>query len=202
MSHIDEVRDTLAQKLSEQYAQNILDLEEYERILQYLQSIETKKEIAIIESIIQRNGLIGDQNDEILPPLTKEKHCSVFSWNTSHLKPVRGNGGNYTSCFGTTRIIVDHLPPGRTIVHINAVFGLTEIVIRKNIKITNKISPLFSGIFFPNETGGEGETLPELYIIGKALFSNIRVKTIEAVKHEEAYTRRYEEKVLRKILDQ
>jgi hypothetical protein len=206
MFNINEEKDNLTKKLSEQYSQNIITMEEYERMLEYINKIETKNEVNIIERIIQEsnnenNGLMTAKDDEIILPKTREKHLSVFSWETTNLKPINGNGGKFTSLFGATRIIVDNLPRGRTILNVNSIFGLTEIVISQEIKIINKTLPIFSGIFTPTEINKEGNELPELYIIGKAVFGNITIKTIEEVKKEEGYMKKYGEKVLKKIYD-
>jgi hypothetical protein len=206
MFNIDQEKDKLAKELSEQYSQNIINIEEYERILEYINKIETKKEISIIEKIIQENNVVNKneltvtQNNEILIPETKENHLSMFSWRSSNIKPLNGNGGKYISLFGANRIIVDNLPKGKTILNVNSIFGLTEIIVSGNIKIINKAVPIFSGIFTPNEINKESEELPELYIIGKAFFGNITVRTIEDVKKEEEYCKEYGEKIKEKML--
>jgi hypothetical protein len=181
MINVDEEKDNLTKKLSEQYSQNIINMEEYERILEYINKIETGKEISIIYKIIQENNVNNStltitKNSEIIIPKTNEKHLSMFSWRTSNVKPLNGNGGKYTSVFGTNQIIVDNLPKGRTVINVNSIFGLTEIIVSDNIKIVNKTVPIFSGIFSPNEINKEDEELPELYIVGKAIFGNITIK--------------------------
>jgi hypothetical protein len=180
---IDEEKERLVKILSEQYSQDIIGMEEYERILEYINKIETKKEIIIIEKIVQENNTANNElktvrDDNIIIPKTTESHLSVFSWRTTNVKSIKGNGGKYISLFGANRIIVDNLPKGRTIIKVNSIFGLTEILVSKNIKITNKTVPIFSGIFASYETSRENEELPELYIIGKAVFGNITIKTI------------------------
>ncbi|MHB9294639.1 hypothetical protein PilKf_00363 [Pillotina sp. SPG140] len=185
MFNVDEEKDNLIKKLSEQYSQNIINMEEYERILEYINKIETKKEIHIIEKIIQENNVENNeisiiQNNEIMIPKTKEKHLSIFSWRTSNIKPIHGNGGEYISIFGTNQIIIDDLPKGRTVLNVNSIFGLTEIIIPNNVKIINKTAPVFSGIFFIPQAADENDNdRPELYITGKAIFGNITIKTNE-----------------------
>jgi hypothetical protein len=199
---IDDEKEKLTQKLSEQYSQDIINMEEYERVLEYINKIETKKEINIIEKIIQENNeLTITQNNEMIIPKTNEKHLSMFSWRTTNVKPVNGNGGKYVSLFGTNRIIVDNLPKGRTVININSIFGLTEIIVSKNIKIINKAVPIFAGVFAPNETNKENEELPELYIIGKAVFGNITIRTMEELKKENEYGEKIKEKIMQKIYD-
>ncbi|MDR0722146.1 MAG: hypothetical protein LBF75_05025 [Treponema sp.] len=210
MLNIVEEREKLTQKLSEQYSQNIINMEEYERILEYINKIETKKEITILEKIIQENTnetneLTLVHNNEIIIPKTNEKNVSMFSWRTTNLTPINGNGGKFTSLFGANRIIVDTLPKGRTIIKVNSIFGLTEIVLSQKVKIINKTVPLFAGIFTPNAIHKEGEELPELYIVGKAVFGNITVRTIEEVmeeaKKEKEFEEKYKEKVMQNMYD-
>jgi hypothetical protein len=184
MFNIDEERDKLTKKLSEQYSQNTITMDEYERMLEYINKIETGKEINIIEKAIQENEANNNElpamrNNEIAAVSNKGTHWSMFSWRTSNLMPLNGNGGKYISLFGTNRIIVDNLPKGRTVLNVNSIFGLTEIVVSPKIKIINKIAPIFSGIFFPDGTNSGGEELPELYIVGKAIFGNITIKTTD-----------------------
>jgi hypothetical protein len=68
-----------------------------------------------------------------MTPKIKEKHLSMFSWRTAHIKPQNGDGGKYISLFGANRITVDNLPGGRTILNVNSIFGLTEIVVSKGV---------------------------------------------------------------------
>jgi hypothetical protein len=210
MFNIDEEKDSLVKKLTEQYSQNVINMEEYERILEYINKIETRKEINIIEIIIRENSIDNNelaiiQNSEIMTPKTNEKHLSIFSWRSANVKSINGNGGKFVSLFGANRIIIDNLPKGRTVLNVNSVFGLTEIIASKNIRIINKAVPIFSGIFAPDEINREDEELPELYITGKAIFGNITIKATDEFKkekdEEKAFEEKAKEKILRKIYD-
>jgi hypothetical protein len=205
MFAMDEEKDKLARALSEQYAQNIISMEEYERILEYINKIETKKEAGIIEKIIRENALEDGeitvaQNSEIAIPATNEKHLSAFSWRTTNVKPVNGSAGKFISLFGANRIMVDNLPRGRTVLTVNSIFGLTEIIVPKNIKITNKVAPIFSGVFSPNDINRESAGLPELYITGKAVFGNVTIRTVDEFNKETGQEKEFAEKVKEKIL--
>ncbi|MDR0562152.1 MAG: hypothetical protein LBG73_05635 [Spirochaetaceae bacterium] len=171
--NIEEEKNKLTHILSEQYAQNSLSVDEYERILEYITKIETIKEVAVIERIIREYAVL---TDEAITPQTPEKHLSIFSWRSSNLKPARGGGGTYISIFGTNRIIVDNLPKGKTTLNVKSIFGLIEIIVSKHIKIVNETVPICSGIFAPDEVNMEHEDLPELHILGKAIFGNITIK--------------------------
>ncbi|MDR1247786.1 MAG: hypothetical protein LBK63_00640 [Treponema sp.] len=205
MFNIEEAKDKLAKALSEQYSQNAIGMEEYERILEYVNKIETKKEAGIIEKIIRENNAEDDalttlQNDAIMPPKANEKHFSVFSWRTTNVRSSNGSAGTFVSLFGANRIIVDNLPKGRTVLRVNSIFGLTEILVAKNIRIINKAAPVFSGIFSPGEANRENEALPELYVVGKAVFGNITIKAMDEFKKEAEQEKEFEKKVKEKIL--
>ena len=60
--NIDEEKEKLTRELAEQYSQNIITMEEYEHILNYINKIETKKALNGIEKIMEKNG---NKNDEI-----------------------------------------------------------------------------------------------------------------------------------------
>ena len=175
MINLDEEKEKLFDKLSEQYSKNIINIEEYERIVEYVNKIETNSELIIIERVIDENN--RRNNDISMIPHNKnyEKHPAVFSWKSTNLKSYNGNGGKYLSLFGTNRIIIDNLPKGKTVINVDSIFGLTEIVLPKNIKIINNIVPVFSGIFIPDETNENESDIPELYITGKAVFGNITI---------------------------
>jgi hypothetical protein len=210
MFNIGEERDELARKLSEQYSQNVINMEEYERILEYINKIETEKEISIIQKIIRENDVNNNEltiskNNEMIMPMTNEKHLSMFSWRTSNVNPLNGNGGKYTSVFGANQIIVDNLPKGRTVINVTSIFGLTEIIVPNKVKIINKAAPIFSGIFLPYEINKGDEELPELYIVGRAIFGNITIKRAEAkaeeIKMYSELSKKMTEKIYQKIID-
>jgi hypothetical protein len=211
MYNFEDEKEKLIKTLSEKYSQNLINMEEYERIVEYTNKIETRKEIDIVEKIIAENISAGNEltatagRDEIIIPRASEKHLSMFSWKATNIKPVNGNGGKFTSFFGANRVILENLPKGRTILNVNSIFGLTEIIITQDVRIINKVVPFFSGIFTPNEIKSEDEGLPELYIIGKAIFGNITVKTMEelteAIKREKEFGEKYAEKIRQEMLE-
>ncbi|GHT62163.1 hypothetical protein FACS1894109_20990 [Spirochaetia bacterium] len=173
---ISEEKEELTNKLSQQYSRNVIDIEEYERIVEYINKVETSKEMSIIKKVIQEHDL--KNNDALIFPQNTETHLALFSWRSSNVVSLNGNGGSYLSLFGTNKIIIDNLPKGRTIIQVDSIFGLTEIVVSRNIKIVNKTIPVFSGIFAPDEINKENEDLPELYITGMAVFGNITIKRV------------------------
>ncbi|MDR2632389.1 MAG: hypothetical protein LBC51_02030 [Treponema sp.] len=175
MVPIDAEKDTLIQKLSEQYAQNRIDLGEYERMIAYFTNIETKHELDTAAKILQEMVHRDTQPLDLGTSPKGETHVTVLSWSSSSVKPVNGSIGKYVSVFGANRILIDHLPPGKTVLQVSSVCGLTEILVAQNIKIINKTIPLCSGIFISGEGKIACDDAPELYITGKVLFGNISI---------------------------
>jgi hypothetical protein len=209
MLNFDDEKEKLTRELSEQYAQNVITMEEYERLLEYINKIETKKEVSIVERIIQENSVSTSEptttkNSEIVIPKNTKRHLSLFSWRTSNVISINGYGGKYTSIFGANRIIVDNLPKGRTVLNVKSVFGLTEIIVSKNVKITNKLAPIFAGVFAPNEINREDEELPELYLVGQAVFGNITIQRSDEfekrMEEVNEFNKKLTEKIYKKML--
>ncbi|MDR0375452.1 MAG: hypothetical protein LBH85_06975, partial [Treponema sp.] len=95
MFNLDEEKDTLTKKLSEQYSQNIINIDEYERMVDYINKIETGKEISGVKKIIDENDaergvLAKTESNAITAPKEGGKYVTMFSWRTSNVKSVNG----------------------------------------------------------------------------------------------------------------
>jgi len=195
---LENEKTRLTEKSSELYSASVINLEEYERLVDYINRIETKKEISVINSMIQSYSAnsVGVSSaassasawsspaDSSPAPAYQEaisrqygidERTAVFSWRTTNLRPVNGWGGRFVSVFGTNRIIADNLPPGRTSLQIQSVFGLTEIIVSDKVKIVNDTQPVFSGVFGPDELNSEDPDAPELVITGQVVFGNLTI---------------------------
>jgi predicted membrane protein len=167
MPTIDDEKEQITKALSEQYAQNSISLDEYERLIESVQKIGTARELRNIQTLAAEDG--------------KQKHLSVFSWRSSTVKPIQGNAGTYMSVLGATRITINEhdLPRGKTVLTVHSILGLTEIHVPKSIKVINKTTPFLAGVFAPDETGENGmrddTEAPELYILGRAILGNITI---------------------------
>jgi len=151
--------------------------------LEFINKLETNRELIIAEKIIQENDFSNNeysivQYHNLLTKELKEKHLSMFSWRTSNVKFKNGYGGKYISLFGANRIIVDNIPGTQAVISVESIFGLTEIFVSEKIKVINRTVPVFSGIYVPQEINKEKEDFPELQIIGKAVFGNISINTL------------------------
>ena len=199
MINLEDEKNRLTEKLSEQYSQNVISMDEYERLLEYVNKIETSREISFINNMIHANrapnAIPSDRADQppisrfleaIAEPLTNlalaskkhEEHTALFSARTTSLEPKTGKAGKFTCLFGSHKIIIDSLPRGKTEIKVECLFGQIEIVVAHNIRVVNKTTPLFSGIFFPDDNYQSSESLSELHIKGEVVFGNVTVRRL------------------------
>lgn len=193
---LEEEKARLTEKLSDIYSRSLVNIDEYERLLDYINKIETKREVVLVENMLQgynstyvgESAKIGepanssyaneepdDRDRSVLYGLGRYDNAAVFSNRTIHMEPVNGKGGNFISIFGSNKIIVGSLPPGRTVMKIESVFGSTEIVVARNVVVKNKADAVFSNINCPEESYS-AHNVPELVIKGEFIFSNLTVR--------------------------
>ncbi|MCL1960140.1 MAG: hypothetical protein FWF68_11140 [Spirochaetes bacterium] len=183
MADIEYEKNRLTEKLSDQYSRNVITLDEYERLLDYTSKIETTKEISIANKMLQfyrpAEPPEPDTSSGVFDLFKKqtENYDTIFSNRTINVSPKNGIGGKFSVVFGTNKIIVDNLPPGKTVINIECVFGSVEVLIRQNVKIVNSITPVFSSIDSPSDKYID-EYLPELHLKGESVFGNITIKFI------------------------
>jgi hypothetical protein len=139
MFNIDEEKDKLEEKLSEQYSQDIITIEEYERILEYLNKIETKKEVNVIEKIMEENNITNANKLEI-NKITYEHLLEYLNKmetdkETNIIKEIKRE--NNTSYNELNQIIKDNLPEGKKAFSI--ILGLIKMLVSKILIIVVKI---------------------------------------------------------------
>jgi hypothetical protein len=206
--NLDEEKDRLAEKLAEQVSLNLIAMEEYERILDYINKVETPREIDIIEKIMGENrggekrpasaSAAAPNHAAGAAPGNGEKRLTVFSSSTSYINPPDGNDGEHNCYFGENKIIVSNLPKGKTFLNVKTIFGETKIILTENTKITNRIVPIFASVA---DTAGkrneDDDELPELYITGKVICGEIEIID----EHHRRAWKKVGEKIMKKIID-
>jgi len=173
MIDVFEEKEKLTRELSDQYSRSIISLEEYEKMIDSVNKIESVNELRAVQRMTRNDSELS------LPGENSQKHVTVFSWRSVTLDPVNGDAGKYTCVFGTNQIKVNDLPEGKTFLHVESIFGLTEIFVSKKIKLINDIVPVMSGIFTSNVAENTDSNSPELHLTGKAVFGNITIVRTE-----------------------
>ncbi|MDR2730544.1 MAG: hypothetical protein LBB81_06570 [Treponema sp.] len=170
MIDVTKEKEKLINALSDQYSKSIISLSDYESMADKVNKIDSFKELRIVQKYVEENCGITLYDDN------EHKYVSIFSWRNITAKSINGNAGKFKSVFGGTQIKIDDLPPGITTLNVDVVFGLIEIFVPKNIKLVNKVTPVFSGIFVSNiGDHNESDDRPVLHITGKSVFGNVTV---------------------------
>jgi hypothetical protein len=170
MIDVTEEKEKLIDAFSDQYSKSVISLSEYESMIEKVNKADSIKELQIVQKQAAENGGLTFYDDE------DQRNLTVFSWRNVSAKSINGKAGKFTSVFGGTQIKIDDLPPGITTLKVEAVFGLIEIFVPKNINIVNKVIPVFSGVFASNiGNSDEDNNKPVLHITGKAVFGNVTI---------------------------
>jgi hypothetical protein len=133
MEHLTEIKEAkknkLIEHLSEQYSQNKISLEEYERLIEYCNKIETDKELILLEKIIEENNIANNENTGI-----EKINIGKTKKAISILSDV-----NIT-------INEDDFMNNKITIEVFSVMGSIKINVPEGIKIINNVTPILSDI--------------------------------------------------------
>jgi hypothetical protein len=170
MINVTEEKEKLTKALTDQYSKSNINLSDYESMVDQVTKVDSVKELRIVQKHLSENCELTLYEDK------PDNYGTIFSWRNITAKSINGNAGNFSCIFGGTEIKVNDLPLGNTTLNVKAVFGLIKILVPKNIRIVNNVTPVFSGVFAPNiyehDESGDG---PVLNITGESVFGNITI---------------------------
>ena len=181
-------KDRLTQMLSDQYAKNIIDMEEFEKMLELVNKAETNRDIKVIEKMSHAySDMVKPINSEPaygakppIPTTRNKEYVSIFSSREITINPECGKAGTFSTVFGNMKINVYDLPRGRTKLKVEAVFGSIEILVPQGIEVKTNITPVFGNVSMDRDNfyNSGNNDRPELYIKGEAVFGNISIKYV------------------------
>jgi hypothetical protein len=182
---MEERKNKAIETLSEQFSQNVLPLEEYERLVEYINRTESERELAIVERIVDETALYARQGSEPERESsgfagTPQFKMALLSSRETAGEALRGGQSAFFSVLGTNLIDIREgdLPPGRTEVDVVSILGETKITVPPGVTVTMKAFPIAGetrlgrGVETQRRPGA-----PELVITGCALLGAIVVKT-------------------------
>ena len=189
---IDERKQKSVETLSVSYAKNRLPLEEYERLVEYINKIESERELMVVEKIVaeysvQEQPASGktkppsyyDEEDANYPERNynnSKENITVLS-NRTFQGPVK-SGSQYISILGTEKLIIrkSDLQSHQTVLNLFSILGESIIYVEPGIEVINRVVPILgnSEIKFKGNTGDR-----ELIISGAAILGNITVKQLK-----------------------
>jgi len=188
---IEERKEKAIENLSTSYAKNRLPLEEYERLVEYINKIESERELMVVEKIVAEY----DGNEAQTKPVYDddgEKYYSNFQHSSSNsnltilssriLSGPLKSGSSFVSILGSCHIKVRKSDLGKkqTFLDVVTILGDCVISVESGIRISNRAIPILGGSWTDQDVdrqAGNGE--PELVISGTALLGNITVKLLK-----------------------
>ena len=189
MNTITKRKDIAIESLSVQFSQDKLSLEEYERLVDYINHAKTEHEMHIIESIIvgtdKPNPDCNMQSTKVTTH-TKPLHTAVaesleaftvLSSRVTKCKMLKSQQ-SFFNILGNHTIIIDahSLRAGRTVVDIVNIMGDTKVVIGDGISLLVAASSFIGTVSTAQELEGKNKRgQPELIITGLALCGTIDV---------------------------
>jgi hypothetical protein len=160
-----ERKNKAVNRLAVQFSKNAMSLEEYERLIDYIQKAESERELTIIEKIVGESALCSGVENETIPPkhdnsydnetsrhreysTARDKVPGIFGaeWSDITFMSSReisgaslvGRHRSFLSFLGNTSVTIEEgqLPPGRTIVNVVSFLGNTVITAPPSVKVT------------------------------------------------------------------
>ena len=195
---VEERKQKAVETLSAGYAKNKLPLEEYERLVEYINKIESERELAVVEKIVaeyrdpendnrtdRRMESFNDEDDEIRNSdrfgfSGDQVNPAIFSAR-KYSGPIK-SGSQFVSIFGSQQITIkkSNLSKRQTVLDIVAIFGETTIFVEPGIQVSNRVIPILGSC----DTSGKVHKAArdgdrELIISGAALLGSIAVRLIK-----------------------
>jgi len=139
---IEDKKNKLVERLSSEYSQNNISLEEYERLIEYCHKIETDKELNILEKIIEENNAIPKNNGQINSCNNNARdYCTILS-----SRKITGllMSGNIVNILGETKIYLNEedLVEYETALNILVILGEIKIYVPENVDVICNAFPI------------------------------------------------------------
>ena len=197
---IEGRKEKAIETLTAQYSHDILPIDEFDRLVEYVHNVGSTREMAIIEKMIAENSIYSGEIPGAAPqPFARVSHIApapdyaasaaqadaasaacVFSARQTSGMAVRNGVRDFLTVFGNSTITIkdgDLTPGTQTEISVLSVFGLTVIIVPASVAVEIDAAPDFAGIFAPpadNPPAGAAR----LTIHGSAIFGNITVRRV------------------------
>ena len=188
---IEERKQQAVETLSASYAKNRLPLEEYERLVEYINKIESERELAVVEKIVAEYG--GNDTGEPAAADDEDYGRESYQNNQSFLSnmtilssrsftgPVK-SGSQFVNILGSEHIKIrkNDLSRQKTVLDAVSILGEIVILVEPGIRVTNNAIPVLGGAWTDNKIEKQARNGdPEIIITGAALLGNITVKLLK-----------------------
>ena len=185
---IEKRKEKAIESLSDSFAENRLPLEEYERLVEYINKIESERELVLVEKLVAEHSrpeepVYDNDDDEDEPdfqPSRSSGNVAILSSRTFS-GPLK-SGSEFVSLLGSAYIKIRKadLAKQQTVLNIVSILGDCTISVESGIRVKNKAIPILGSSSVNNKVSKLAESdEPELKISGIALLGNISVKLLK-----------------------
>ena len=188
---IEERKEKAIENLSTSYARDRLPLEEYERLVEYINKIESERELMVVEKIVAEYGgkeapsKPDDDEDEPgyysshFQGSTNNSNLTILSSRT--LSGPLKSGSSFVSILGSCHVKVrkSDLSKKKTFLDIVTILGDCVISVESGIRVSNRTIPILGGAWIDQNVDREADREPELVISGAALLGNVTIKLLK-----------------------
>jgi len=188
---VEERKEKAIENLSDSFAKNKLPLEEYERLVEYIQKIESERELVVVEKMVaeyggsempKENVYEDDDDDEVdnSPRYTNQNSRLAILSSRTISGPVE-SGTQFVSLLGSEYIKIRKADLNRrkTVLNVVSILGECVIAVESGIKVSNRAIPILGSAWTDSKVERSAKTGdPELVIEGAALLGNITVRLL------------------------
>ncbi|MDR1398697.1 MAG: cell wall-active antibiotics response protein [Treponema sp.] len=192
-TQIEERKNQAIEALSVQFSLNALSIEEYERLVEYINRVESERELVIVDKIVNETALYAGNpapmpaSVSTAPALSNDGESkldlALFSNRKIFGDTLLTRRRSFIALFGNTIITIrdGDLPGGRTVLRVNAVLGNVIIKVPPSLVVSME-AVAYLGNTVLRSQGQRLPGCPELVITGGAYLGNIMVKVLKEKK--------------------
>jgi hypothetical protein len=192
---IEERKEKAIESLSDSFAKNRLPLEEYERLVEYINKIESERELALVEKMVAEHEGGYDENktpvyddddesDEDEPDYRHSLGNIAILSSRNFSGPVKS--GSEIVCIlgsGNIKVRMADLNKRQTVLTMVSVLGDITIYVESGIRVVNKAMPILGNSSVNQKVKKQAQQDgPEIVIEGVAVLGSIAVKLIKEGK--------------------
>jgi len=188
---IEERKEKAVLSLSESFAKNRLPLEEYERLVEYINKIESERELVLVEKIVAEHGGAEtpvydspdeDDEDELEYKATRSSSVNLALLSSRSFSGELKSGTEYISILGSSYIKIRKadLRKQKTVLSLVSILGDIVIHVESGVRVRNKAIPVLGSASVNSKVSKQAQQNdPEIVISGIALLGSITVKLVK-----------------------
>ncbi|MCL2601995.1 MAG: cell wall-active antibiotics response protein [Treponema sp.] len=186
---IQERKEKAVESLSDSFAKSKLPLEEYERLVEYINKTESERELIVVEKIVVEYSATGSvqfgdnasdsKNTMSESPISESAAARIVTVLSSRtFSGAVKSGTTFVSILGDGNITIQKtdLKPQKTVLNVVSILGNTTIFVEPGINVKNNVVPFLGNAEMSKKVNKQAETgAPELIICGSAILGNVEV---------------------------